>query len=537
MSAEWDFAIVGSGFGGSVSALRLAGKGYRVLVLEKGPRREANDFAKSTWDLRRWLWMPGLGCRGIFRMSFLPHVTALSGVGVGGGSLVYANTLPIPKRPFFEAPSWGRLARWEEELAPHYQTALRMLGANRTPFLTTPDEVIREIGSQIGRKEGFEPTDVAIFFGREGKGDKPGDVVPDPYFEGRGPERTVCTRCGGCMVGCRHGAKNTLDRNYLFLAEGLGAVVRADTEVTWVASLPAGGYELTARQGTSPFPALRKKVRFTAKNVVFAGGVLGTVKLLLELKESTAGLPALSERLGDFVRTNSEVLVGVVTTKDQDLSQGIAIGSILHTDEHSHLEPVRYSKGSGFLRLLALPFAPGDTGWQRLAHLLSTVAKSPWKATKAFWVPDWAKRTMILLYMRTVDGHLSMKLARSWRTGFLRGLSSKAGGGDGAKAWHPEANDLTRRACDLIDGFPQSMLTETLLGIPTTAHILGGCPMGDAPENGVIDEKHRVFGYEGLYVVDGSAISANPGVNPSLTITALAERAMSFLPPKDVPAA
>lgn len=533
MTADWDYVIVGSGFGGSVSALRLAEKGYRVLVLEKGPRRAGSEFAKSTWNLKRWLWLPGLGCRGIFRMSFLPHVTALSGVGVGGGSLVYANTLPIPKRPFFEAPSWGRLARWEEELAPHYREALRMLGAARTPFLTTPDEVIRDIGRQIGREDGFESTNVAVFFGREGEGDAPGDVVPDPYFGGRGPERTACTRCGGCMVGCRHGAKNTLDRNYLYLAEGLGAVVKADTEVTWVRPLPGGGYELTAREGGAPFPFLRTKKRFTARNVVFAGGVLGTVKLLLELKESPDGLPAIPGRIGDFVRTNSEVLVGVVTTKDQDLSQGVAIGSILHTDEHSHLEPVRYSKGSGFLRLLALPFAPGDTVLQRLAHLVSTVAKSPWKATKSFWVPDWARRTMILLYMRTVDGHLRMKLARSWRTGFLRGLSSVAGGGAGAKAWHPEANDLTMRACDLLEGFPQSMLTETLLGIPTTAHILGGCPMGDAPENGVIDHRHRVFGYDGLLVVDGSAISANPGVNPSLTITALAERAMTFVPPKE----
>ena len=534
MWAEWDFVIVGSGFGGSVSALRLAEKGYRVLVLEKGRRRNGPDFAKTTWNLRRWLWLPGLGCRGIFRMSFLPHVTALSGVGVGGGSLVYANTLPVPKRPFFEAPSWARLARWEEELAPHYETALRMLGATRTPFLTAPDEIIREIGTQIGRGDAFESTNVAVFFGREGKGDKPGDTVPDPFFGGKGPERTVCNRCGGCMVGCRHGAKNTLDRNYLFLAEGLGAVVKADTEVTWVTPLPSGGYELAAREGTSPIPALRKKVRFTAKNVVFSGGALGTVKLLLELKESPAGLPEISERIGDFVRTNSEVLVAVVTSKDQDLSQGVAIGSILHTDEQSHLEPVRYSKGSGFLRLLALPFAPGDTLSQRFAHAFSTTLASPWKATKSFWVPDWAKRTMILLYMRTVDGHLRMKLARSWRTGFLRGLSSVAGGGAGAKAWHPEANDLTQRASDLLEGFPGTMLTETLLGIPTTAHILGGCPMGDAPENGVIDHRHRVFGYDGLWVVDGSAMSANPGVNPSLTITALAERAMTFVPPKGV---
>ncbi len=532
MNVEWDYVIVGSGFGGSVSALRLTEKGYKVLVLEKGRRFAAPDFAKTNWNVKRWMWLPHLGCRGIFKMTFLKNVTALSGVGVGGGSLVYANTLPVPKRSFFEAPSWGHLADWENELKPHYDTALRMLGATRTPFLTEPDEVIREVGREIGREDAFENTNVAVFFGRPGKEDSPGQTVPDPFFGGEGPERTACTLCGGCMVGCRFGAKNTLDKNYLWLAEKRGLTIRPDTEVTHVKPLPDGGYEITAREGRSPFPAFRKTVRMSAQNVIFSGGCLGTTKLLLQLKERPDGLPKISDRLGEFVRTNSEVLAAVVTTKDKDLSKGIAIGSILHTDEHSHLEPVRNPAGSGFYRPLLLPLAPGDSAGERFAHAFGTTIRKPWKTLRSFLVPDFARQSMILLYMRTVDGHLSMRLGRSWRTGFVRGLDTKPGAGPAAKAWTPEANDLIERVARILDGYAMSLMTETLLGIPTTAHILGGCPMGDSPASGVIDQRHRVFGYEGLHVIDGAAISANVGVNPSLTITALAERAMTFIPPK-----
>jgi cholesterol oxidase len=525
---DTDYAIVGSGFGGSVSALRLSERGYRVLVLEKGARFAASDFAKSNWNVKRWLWLPSVGCRGIFKMTFLPHVTALSGVGVGGGSLVYANTLPVPADEFFSAPSWGHLADWKRELAPHYATAKRMLGATRVPFTTLPDEVLREVGKDIGREDGWSPTDVAVFFG------EPDVKVPDPYFGGEGPERSGCTRCGGCMVGCRHEAKNTLDKNYLWLAEKRGAKVEADTEVTWVRPLEGGGYAITARTGRSPFPFLRKTRTFTAKNVAFSGGVLGTVELLLKLKESPAGLPKISEKLGDFVRTNSEVLMGVVTERrDVDLSEGIAIGSILKTDAHSHLEPVRYPSGSGFFRPLAMPHAPGDTVGTRLLNAGAMFVRRPWATLKAAFVSDWAKYTMILLYMRTSEGTLRMKLGRGIRTLFRRGLTTGTGSGPQAKAWVPEATELARRVEKKLDGYTESLATETLLGIPTTAHILGGCCMGTSAENGVIDDRHRVFGYEGLYVIDGSAISANPGVNPSLTITALAERAMSLIPPAD----
>jgi cholesterol oxidase len=453
-------------------------------------------------------------------------VTALSGAGVGGGSLVYANTLPVPKDPFFSAASWAGLADWKSELSPHYETALRMLGATHTPFRTLPDEVLKEVAHDIGRPEAFEPTHVAVYFG------EPGVAVPDPYFGGEGPARSGCTRCGGCMIGCRHGAKNTLDRNYLFLAERRGAVVQADTDVTWVRPSRGGGFEVTARVGTHAVPWLNRRQTVRAAHVIFAGGVMGTVPLLLRLRERADGLPDLSPRLGHFVRTNSEVLVGVVSQKRElDLSQGIAIGSILHTDEHSHLEPVRYPAGSGFFRLQAMPMATGETRLARLVDALARTLRRPWKALRAWLVADWARSTMILLYMRTVDGSLRMRRGRSAWTLLARGtVTERQGDGPPAKATDPDAAALAERVAKKLDGFPQSMLTETLLGIPTTAHVLGGCTMGASREQGVIDARHRVFGYDGLWVIDGSAVSANPGVNPSLTITALAERAMTFIP-------
>ena len=412
----WDFVIIGSGFGGSVSALRLVEKGYRVLVLEKGRRLGADDFPKTNWELKRWLWLPNLGFRGLFKMTFLPHLTALSGVGVGGGSLVYANTLPVPKRPFFESGTWAGLRDWEAELAPHYQTALRMLGAAPNPKMTYPDEVIRAIGADMGRPEAFETTNVAVHFG------EPGKTVPDPYFGGRGPARTGCTFCGGCMLGCRHGAKNTLDKNYLYLAEQGGARVEPDTEVTDVRPVAGGGYSVSALYGTSAIRAELEPRTFRARQVVFSGGVLGSVELLLKLRASGA-LPNLSARLGDFVRTNSEVLMGVVRLpKDRDLSHGVAIGSILHTDDKSHLEPVRYPAGAGFFRLLALPHAPGETLVRRLAQAAGAFLKSPLRALRAFTVRDWAKQTMILLYMRAEEGHLRLRLGRGVHTGFTRGL-------------------------------------------------------------------------------------------------------------------
>lgn len=519
---EWDYLIVGSGFGGSVCGLRLAEKGYRVLMLEKGRRLGPPDFPTSNWDLRRWLWMPRLGFRGLFKMTFLRHLTVLSGVGVGGGSLVYANTLPVPRDEFFTAPTWAHLADWKEELAPHYRTALRMLGATENPHLGPADEALRELGRELGRESGFAPVRVAVFFGA------PGETVPDPYFGGEGPERTGCTLCGGCMIGCRHGAKNTLDRNYLWLAERRGLRIEPDTEVTWVRPRAGGGYQVEARQGASWLG--RSRVSHRARNVIFAGGVLGTVPLLLRLRASSDGLPRLSHRLGDVVRTNSEALIGVTTRRaDLDLSRGIAITSILQTDAHSHLEPVRYPAGSGFFRLLMAPHVAGGGAAVRFLRAAAELVRRPVQWLRAWLVRDWARSTQILLFMRTVEGSLGLRLGVGGR------LATTLLAGKAPTASMPEATALARRMESKLEGFAASLVTETLLGTPTTAHILGGACMGASAAEGVIDDRHRVFGHEGLYVVDGSAVSANPGVNPSLTITALAERAMSFVPPAPRP--
>lgn len=524
VDATWDYLIVGSGFGGSVSALRLAEKGYRVLVLEKGRRWKAEEFARTNWNVKRWLWMPALGLRGPFKMTFLRHITALSGVGVGGGSLVYANTLPVPEPEFFQAPHWRDLADWKTELEPHYRTALRMLGAVRFPHVTTADRVLAE----VAREKGLEPpqaTHVAVFFG------KPNEKVPDPYFGGLGPERSGCTLCGGCMVGCRYGAKNTLDRNYLYLAERLGVTILAEHEVTWIRPASGGGYEVEARVGLQ-WPAWRRRhVAFQARNVVLAGGVVGTVPLLLKLQASDAGLPKLSRRLGDFVRTNSEALIGVISRRrDLRMSEGVAITSILRTDEHSTLEPVRYSDGSGFFRLLMTPHAPGSTMLARIGHSIVNALRHPIAMLRAFAVPDFARSTMILLYMRTIDSHLSLRRRRTVRTGWKKGVDSTLGAGPAPTAAIPEATDLADAVAGKIDGYVGSLATETILGIPTTAHLLGGAIIGATPDTGVIGPDHQVYGYPGLYVVDGSAVPANPGVNPSLTITAMAERAMSRIP-------
>lgn len=519
----YDFIVIGSGFGGSVSALRLCEKGYRVLLIEKGRRFAAEDFPKSNWDLKRWMWVPEIGLRGLFKMTFFPHLTVVHGVGYGGGSLVYANTLPVPEEGFFRNDSWAHLADWRSELLPHYATAQRMLGATRNPNMTPIDHLFREVAVETGRESHFRSTDVAVYFG------EPGKTVPDPFFGGEGPERTGCISCGGCMIGCRFGAKNTLDKNYLYLAEKRGLTVRTEAEVVHVAPIAGAGengYSVETMEGLPP--GRRRSERYAAKQVIFAGGVMGTVDLLLRLKEDEKGLPLLSDKLGDYVRTNSESLIAVTTPrKEFELSRGIAIGSILHTDEHSHIEPVRYPSGSGFYRMLAAPHVPGGTLPERLLQLCGIVAKNPLALLRAATVNDWAAQTIILLYMQSLEGYIRLKRGRGLTTGFRRGLTTELGAGPAPSAFIPEATSLAARIAEKLDGLPQTMITETLLGIPTTAHILGGCCMGSSAATGVIDKDHRVHNYQGLYVIDGSAVSANPGVNPSLTITALAERAMS----------
>ena len=512
--AHYDWIIIGSGFGGSVSALRLAEKGYSVLVIEKGGRKRPADYPKSNWNLPRWLWKPQVGFRGLFSMSFFRHVTILHGVGVGGGSLVYANTLPVPNSDFFKAKGWGHLADWEEELKPHYVTAKRMLGAAKVPFQTPTDKVMAKVGESLGIEA--HPTTVGVYFG------EPGVEVEDPYFGGEGPTRTGCIKCGGCMLGCAHNAKNSLDKNYLYLAEKRGVTVLPDTEVTSLEPVD-GGY--VVRTKASRWFGARDE--HTADRVVLAGGVLGTTPLLMKMKKGP--LPKLSDRLGDYVRTNNEALIGVMSgERKTDYSKGIAIGSILHTDAHSHLEPVRYPEGSNFFRLLMAPHVSGDTGPARLIAALRNLFRDPVGWLRAFFVRDMNRHGTILLYMRTLEGTLRLK--DRWY-----GLDTTVEDPSQApRASIPEATDLANRVAEEMGpgSKPMSIVTETALGIPTTAHILGGACMGATAEEGVIGPDHQVHNYPGLYVIDGSSISANPGVNPSLTITALAERAMSAVPAK-----
>jgi cholesterol oxidase len=515
---SYDWIVIGSGFGGSVSALRLAEKGYRVLVIEKGRRFAPSDFAKDNTELSRWLWSPGLGWKGIYQMTFMKHVTILHGVGVGGGSLVYANTLPKPKRPFFASKSWAHLADWETELSSHYDTALQMLGATPYPGETPADRILKQIAIDIGRAEHHHPTDVAVFFGQ------PGVEVDDPYFGGKGPKRVGCTECGACMTGCRVGAKNTLDKNYLYLAEQLGVRVEPETEVSAVR--PEGeGYRV---ETIGSFDKKNKRV-FRAGRVVFAGGVMGTIPLLLTMREDPSGLPNLSSRLGRSVRTNNESLT-VVGNPDtpHDFSRGVAITSILHTDDESHIEPVRYGRGSNFFRKLIFPHSTATTLVGRLAAVAKTIAKHPIVWTRGFFAGK-SHQAAILLYMRTLEE--SVTLAFKKGPFGKRMLDTVLDDPKSApKANLPEAMELAQRFASKMDGYVSSMFSESILGAPTTAHILGGACMGANEAEGVIDAQHQVFNYPGLYVIDGSAVSANPGVNPSLTIMALAERAMSFIP-------
>ncbi len=516
--AEYDFIIIGSGFGGSTAALRLVDKGYRVLMLEKGSELKAKDFPKTNWDLRRYMWAPLVGFRGLFKMSFFRHVTILSGVGVGGGSLGYASTHPVPKEPFFTAPSWAHLADWKTELAEHYEEAKRMLGVTRTPMLTPPDNILKKMAADNGHPEAFHSTDVAIYFGEAGK------VVPDPFFDGDGPSRTGCVQCGGCMLGCRHNAKNTLDKNYLYLARKRGLELQADTEVSKIRPRAGGGYTIEAKQGRGWF---RAPVSFEGARVIVAGGVLGSVKLLIDQKEDPSCLPQLSDRLGRGIRTNSEALIGVVSHDEGvDLSEGVAIGSIYETDAVSHLEPVRYSKGSGLFRLLVAPHVGGTNPFIRIAKLAAICLRHPLQVLKAVTVRSFAEQTAILLYMRSTEG--TLRLRRTW----FGGIGTAPDQGELPTASIPEATALAQQFSREVGGMPFSMFTETLFNIPTTAHILGGCCMGESAQTGVIDANHEVHGYPGLYVMDGAAISANPGVNPSLTITALTERAVSKIPRK-----
>ena len=520
---DFDYVVIGSGFGGSVSALRLAQKGYRVAVLEKGRRYRTEDFPKTNWNLRKYLWMPQLGLYGIQMLTLFKHVLVLHGGGVGGGSLIYANQLLVPPDDVFGKPEWGP-GDWKAKLAPHYQEARRMLGAAPCPKIGRADEVLREVGIELRGEDTFHRNDVGIFFG------EPDVKVPDPYFGGDGPQRTGCTFCGACMIGCPVGAKNTLDKNYLHLAEGLGVRIVPETEVTGVRPLVDGGYEVMTRRSIG---LRHPRGRVTAGGVVFSGGVMGSVPLLMKCRQR-GWLPKLSERLGRLVRTNSEAILSVDSTDHSvDWTEEIAITSGIYPAPGTHIEIVRYNKGSDVLFGLVTVATDGGGRIPRQLRFVGNVVRHPLQFLRALWIPGQAARNSGVLVMQTDENHLHLTYKRRWwRLGGWGVTSEVPEGQQRVRSYIPVGNEVTRRMARKMKGYPKSMWSEVLLDAPTTAHILGGCSMAASPDRGVVGFNGEVFGHRNLFVADGSVVPVNLGVNPSLTITALSEFIMSQIPAK-----
>jgi len=538
MTQVYDYVIIGSGFGGSVSALRLAEKGYSVLILEKGKRFEEKDFAESNWQYWKYVWMPAIRAYGILQISILKGVMVLHGAGVGGGSLGYANVLEIPTEETFATPAWNKNVKWGEALNEHYVTARRMLGAARNPKLWKADLLLKEMAEERGMGHTFRATDVGAYFGESGV------TVPDPFFGGAGPDRAGCKHCGGCMVGCRHNAKNTLPKNYLYFAERNGAKVSAEVEVVDVRPLTVDGgrptlnglssearYEITYQDSTKLF---KKKQTVHAKSIIFSAGVMGTMKLLLNLRDVKGSLPNLSQRLGHMVRTNSEALLGSVARKsDINFSEGVSISSIYNYDEITRVEPVRYPDGSSLMRFLAAPLIDTNVSIPvRLLKFIWWALTHPIDFLKALVLPGWAHNVTILLVMQHADNRMRFQIGRSGFTFFRRAMVAEKEPGYEIGAQVKGSHELTRDFSARINGVPLGSIGENLLNLPTTAHILGGAPIGKTADDGVVNENFEVHNYDGMYIIDGSIMPANPGVNPSLTITALAEYAMSKIKPR-----
>lgn len=532
MKPDYDVLVIGSGFGGSVSALRLTEKGYRVGVLEAGQRFADADFAKTSWDLRKFLWAPQLGMYGIQRIHLLRNVMILAGAGVGGGSLNYANTLYVPPEPFFNDPQWKDITDWRAELMPHYDQAQRMLGVVKNPTFTDADRLVKEVADDMGCGDTFVATPVGVFFGSDGEM-APGKTVPDPFFGGVGPARTGCIECGECMTGCRHGAKNTLVKNYLGLAESAGAQVHPMTTVTNFEQRADGLWEVTTVRTGSKLRRRRKT--FTATHLILAAGTYNTQKLLFKMRD-TGKLAKLSERLGVLTRTNSESIVGAQTLtvpEDLDLTHGVAITSSVHPTADTHVEPVRYGKGSNAMGLLQTLMTDGTgpqgTDVPRWRQFLNQGRERPGLLIRLLNPAHWSERTVIALVMQHLDNSITTFTKRG--PGGKRIMTSKQGHGEPNPTWIPVGNEFTRRMAEKVDGVAGGTWGE-LFNIPLTAHFLGGAAIGDSAEHGVIDPYQRVYNYPTLYVMDGAAISANLGVNPSLSITAQAERAASLWPNK-----
>jgi cholesterol oxidase len=528
----YDFVIIGSGFGASVSAMRLTEKGYSVLIIEKGKRYRDQDFAKTNLTFWKYLWMPTMRCFGILQISLLKGMMVLHGAGVGGGSLGYANVLEIPSDDTFARPAWQEPLPWGEILRPHFVTARKMLGAVPNHLLWSADETLRTIAEERGEGATFRPIEVGVYFGKEN------ETAPDPFFGGAGPQRTGCKLCGGCMVGCRFNAKNTLPKNYLYFAEKQGTEVLPEREVKEIRPLEPGSsdgvrYELIFRRSTALLAGRTGTVQ--ARNVIVAAGVLGTLRLLLHCREQSGTLPRLSARLGERVRTNSEALLGSVARNSKvNFSKGLAITSIFNADEVTRIEPVRYPEGSDLMRMLAAPLiSNGHTIPKRMLKSIVWILRHPLDFLRSQILPGWARRVTILLVMQNVDSRLNVRLGRSLLTLFRKGLVAEGEPGHEVIARVDAGHDVTRIFAEKTNGVPMGSLGENLLDYPTTAHILGGCPMGKDASEGVIDTSFQVHNYPGLYIIDGSVMPANPGVNPSLTITALEEYAMSKIPGKN----
>ena len=530
---DYDVLVVGSGFGGSVAALRLTEKGYRVGVLEAGARFSDDDFPATSFDTRRFLFRPEVGCLGIQRIDMLRDCLILSGAGVGGGSLVYANTLYEPLPAFYDDPQWRDLADWRAELAPYFDQAKRMLGVVDNPVHTPSDEVMRQVAEEMGVGETFHHAPVGVFFG--GPGEQPEDSLADPFFGGAGPDRNPCRNCGECMTGCRHNAKNTLVKNYLHLAEAAGAEILPLTTVIQVVPRTTGGYAVHVRPTTSLAGRRRAHGRvLTADQVVFAASALGTQRLLHAMKDA-GSLPRLSPRLGTLSRTNSESLLGAVAPKDSttDYSVGVAITSSFHPDEDTHIEPVRYGKGSNLMAFLQTALADGDAPGPRWRAWAREMWRQRRDLVALYDMRHWSERSVIALVMQSRDNSITTYTKRSRATG-RRVLTSRQGHGEPNPTWIPVGHRAVRAMARVIGGWPGGTIGEPFHR-PLTAHFLGGCVIGADPDSGVVDGWQRVFGHDGLHVVDGAAVSANLGVNPSLTITAQAERAMAFWPNKGEP--
>jgi cholesterol oxidase len=529
---DFDFIVIGSGFGGSVSALRLVEKGYKVGVMEMGRRWKPSDFPETSWSIRRYFWRPKLGLRGFFNMRFFRHATIYHGCAVGGGSITFAATLLRPPDKIWQSGSWCGLADWPAEMPQHYDTASRMLGVSENRILGPADYLLERAAQAAGCGDTFYRTHVAIF--QPEPGERGGQTFADPYFGGEGPERTTCTACGGCIIGCRHGAKNSLDVTYLYLAEKYGARVFPETKVVDVSPLGGGkdgsrGYEVRTISSTAWIR--RRPQRFTCRAVIFSASSLGTMELLFQLR-AKGSLPAISSELGKHVRTNSESLIGArVPGSADDFSLGIAIGSGVYIDEHTHIEALRYPGGSDAMGFLSTILTEGPPGSRRIgrwfANVVQSMLRHPAKTLRLLRPKRWARETVILLCMQALEGQIEMDWKRPWFWPFKKFLVSR---GEKVPTYIPQANEFAKKFAQVGGGTALSTLPEILFDVPGTAHCIGGCVIADSPARGVVDHQHRVFGYKNMYICDGSVIAANLGVNPSLTITALTERAMSFIP-------